>query len=449
VSSKYRDKLLVKEIISNSDVPTPGLLEYRTVEQIYQCLNNSESLFIKPRFGSMGKGMTFLSKACWQTNFTFRNNRILSRKSDYGWRFKDITGNEAFLKQLLKHDVYIEQAVDSLIIDNNKVDLRIYVFFNKVIYIYPRTNDCDKITTNISQGGKGHSLRYLKKIPRHLISSAKNAALNTAQALGLNFACIDVIFDKNLKDVYVIDVNVFPGFPKRKIFDLAKQLIIQLGGLYANRGTEIFKKNLKPYISIHPQKAKKRVVVFDYDSRFLPEIERTILKYNFEHPKNRFLLDIYKSKVCAIESEAGQADVIIHSGGDGRPLVEDICGIPKLYICHSHQWKAVKEGGYLTRLIGYHKGIQFINVLQDDEILGKKGKMPIAKFSCLAITRAPNVARILATREAIDHQGKQIVIIEALRYPDGSISIQGHPEEGTAHHIIYNLLSKVSAEKKT
>jgi hypothetical protein len=45
----------------------------------------------------MGKGITYLSPLNWQTNFIFKDNRIISRRSDYGWRFRDITGNNAFL----------------------------------------------------------------------------------------------------------------------------------------------------------------------------------------------------------------------------------------------------------------------------------------------------------------------------------------------------------------
>jgi len=446
LSCKYRDKVLVKEVISNAGIATPNLVKDSDLKNIYNYLNRDKALFLKTRFGSMGKGMTFLSKSYWQTNFTFRNNKILSRKSDYGWKFKHITGNEAFLRKLLKNDIYIEEAVDSMSLDKAKFDLRIYTFFHKVIYIYPRTNEFEKITTNISQGGKGHSSRYIKKIPPHLISAAKKAASKTVEALGLNFAGVDVIIDKNLRDVYVFDVNVFPGFPKTQILDLPKRLIAHLGRLYLQRGLNCFRNNLKPFISVRPPGWRRRLVVFDYNSRFLPEVEKTILEYNSAHPDNSFSVDIYKSKECLFESEVGRADIILHSGGDGEPVKEDIEGVLKLYICHSHQWKAKKEGGHLTRLLRYHKGIKFIHVLEDDNILGKKGEMFIMKYSCLAVTRAPRYAQVLATSKALDRLGRQIEIIEALRYPNGSISIQGHPEEGTATHIIFNLLERVNTK---
>lgn len=444
LSCKYRDKLLTKDIISKSGIPTPRPLAKATVKDIEAFLGKDKKIFIKPKYGSMGKGITFLSKTHWNTNFVFRKNRILSKKSDYGWKFRPITNNIEFLKELLKRDFYAEEAIDSLVLDKEKFDLRIYVFFHKVVYIYPRSNDFYKITTNISQGGKGHTLRFIKKVPPHLIRAAQRAAIKTTKALGLNFAGVDVILDKNQKNVYVFDVNVFPGFPKKKRFDLSKRIIERLGRAYGRDGSSYFRRHLRPFIGAHQAKCKRRVVIFDYDSRYLPELEKTVLEYNSIHPENCYCLDIYKSRACLSESDAGKMDLIIHSGGDGRPVKEDIVGVPKLYICHSHQWKAIKEGGHLTRLMKYHIGVQIVDVVESNDIIGKRGKLPIGKYSCLAIVKPPKKATVLATSNSLDHKGEQIKIIEALLYSDGSISVQGHPEEGTAAYIIYNFLNKTN-----
>lgn len=186
----------------------------------------------------------------------------------------------------------------------------------------------------------------------------------------------------------------------------------------------------------------KRVAIFNYDSIFSEDIKRIILRYNRLHPKNEFWICVYRSCDCLCESQAEPADFIIHSGGDGIPVKEDTTGIPKLYICHSHQWKAEAEGGRLVKLEGYRKGVKFIDILEDDEVLGKKGRMPIMQYHSLAVIQAPPSAKILATGRAVDYNGKEIQIIEALRYPDGSLGIQGHPEEGTAAHIFYNFFEK-------
>lgn len=219
----YRDKLSVFKINAKYHINQGRHHEKMSIGEIQDELAQGHSFFLKPRCGSMGKGITFLSNGCWQTNFAFRGRRIISRKSDYGWKFNDVTGNVIFLKQLLKKDIFIEEAVDNLVLNGNKLDFRAYTFFNKAIYLYPRRNKEDKITTNISQGGRGDP-GLLRRLPKSLLTKAVKAAESAARALKIIFAGIDIIPGRNCKDVYVIDVNLFAGFPKRRTFDLAKKL---------------------------------------------------------------------------------------------------------------------------------------------------------------------------------------------------------------------------------
>lgn len=237
-----RDKLQVIDKLARARVSQPQLYKIPHLEDMQQRLIHGESFFIKPRYGSMGKGITFLSWSNWQTNFRFRNNKIINKRSDKGWRFRDITVNDAFLAQLLKRDedILIEETINSLILRGKKVDFRIYTFFNKVVYIYPRKNAPDKITTNISQGGRGDP-KLLKMLPQHLLIKAEKVAEKISRVLNLNLAGIDIMLDRNIKDVYVVDVNAFPGFPKRKTFNLARHMIKDLAYL-SNNGSFAFKK---------------------------------------------------------------------------------------------------------------------------------------------------------------------------------------------------------------
>ena len=88
------------------------------------------------------------------------------------------------------------------------------------------------------------------------------------------------------------------------------------------------------------------------------------------------------------------------------------------------------------------KGVRTIDIIEDDDILGSRGKIHIMKYHSLAVTRAPKNTRVLAKSKTIREDGKEIEIIEALRYPDGSISIQGHPEEGIANNVFQNFLER-------
>jgi len=219
----YRDKLEVKKGLAKAGVLTPKLYKIGKLKEMLHLLNKGHNLFVKPRCGSMGKGITYLSWPDWETNFGFRDNKIISRRSDHGWRFKDVTGNHAFIRQLLRKDMLIEEAVDMLIVNKFKVDLRIYTFFNRVIYIYPRKNLPDRVTTNITQGGKG-APEFLDILPKGLVTKAKKISEKASRILGFNLAGIDIVLDRNLKDVYVVDINAFPGFPKRRTFNITHRM---------------------------------------------------------------------------------------------------------------------------------------------------------------------------------------------------------------------------------
>ena len=188
----------------------------------------------------MGKGITFLQLGDWQTNFKIREKKIISRKSDYGWKFRDVTGNSTFLSNLLKNNVFMEESIEPLNIKGDKVDFRVYTFFDKVLYIYPRRNHIDAITTNISQGGRGDP-SILEFVPDKLLSKIGKTALKTTKALKLNFTGLDVVVDSSLKGIYVVDVNMFPGFPKRKTFNLARSMAKELGRL-RRKGALYFEK---------------------------------------------------------------------------------------------------------------------------------------------------------------------------------------------------------------
>lgn len=228
LASMYRDKLKVKESLSRRGISTPRTHKIKSHRNIYSCVKKNRSLFLKVRYGSMGKGLTYIGPDKWKTNFLFRRGRILSRKSDYGWHFRSIVKKEAFLKNLLKESIYTEDAIDSFHVRGRKFDLRAYVFFGKVLFIYPRTSDPENITTNISQEGQGEYPAFLRSIPNSVVGKVRKTAARAVKALGLNFAGVDVLIDKKLKRIYVVDINLFPGFPNKKIFNLAKHIVTEL-----------------------------------------------------------------------------------------------------------------------------------------------------------------------------------------------------------------------------
>jgi len=189
-----RDKELTKTILSENGINIPISYYTRKYKDILRLVDReNKKLFLKVRYGSMGKGITYMEKGNWKTNFRFESGKILSPRSDYGWTFIDITDNVEFLKEILTKDLVIEEAVDSYELDDFIFDLRLYVFFDEVLYILPRTNEKGAITANISQGGQGRSTRFLKKFPKNIINKAIKEGIRTIEATDVNFAGVDVM----------------------------------------------------------------------------------------------------------------------------------------------------------------------------------------------------------------------------------------------------------------
>ncbi|MFC1570665.1 RimK family alpha-L-glutamate ligase [Candidatus Omnitrophota bacterium] len=220
----YRDKKTMLRKLEAGGVNVPRRIDTKSPERIIKEVENGGKFFVKPRCGSMGKGITYLEKDNWQTNFKFWKKRIRNRYSDYGWKFRKVTNNSSFLNDLVKKDFVIEEAIDALRVGKHKVDFRVYVFSGKVPYIYPRVNVSESITTNISQGGKGRP-SLMNKLPEAVVGKIIREARKVAKVLDLGFIGVDVIIDRGMKKAYIVDVNMFPGFPKRRTFKIARNLI--------------------------------------------------------------------------------------------------------------------------------------------------------------------------------------------------------------------------------
>ena len=218
----YRDKMNVIKRLNKGKVSLPDSSQL-SLQKMKNRINRGNVFYLKPRYGSMGKGITYISRTDWQTNFIPRGNRIISRKSDRGWKFRDVKGNDNFIKKLLKKDIIMQKGVGHYLRKGSIIDLRIYTFLNEPLYVYPRKNKSDRVTTNISQGGRG-SPRLLNKLPRHLINKAKKEAVKASKSLNIRFAGIDVIPNQKTNKAYIIDVNLFSGLPKEKTFNLTRHL---------------------------------------------------------------------------------------------------------------------------------------------------------------------------------------------------------------------------------
>jgi len=223
-----RDKEITKSILAQAGIPVPRHHFTQDYKKIIKMVDDGQKLYVKVRYGSMGKGITYLEKDRWLTNFRFKKGRIASRRSDYGWTFTDITENKKFLKELMKEDIIIEDAINPFLLKGRMFDLRMYVCFGNVLYIYPRSNECQNVTTNISQGARGENSKFVHSIPPKILKESIKNAVKTVKAMGLNFAGVDIMPNNSGSKITVIEINSFPGFPKVRKFNLAKYIIKEI-----------------------------------------------------------------------------------------------------------------------------------------------------------------------------------------------------------------------------
>jgi len=209
-----RDKKATQKLLSSEGISVPRMFTMKNLTQARKLLNKGISFYVKARFGAMGKGITLLSKDACHTNYLFRKGKIHSRPYDYGWNFKPIAKSKKddFIRQLIKKGMMWEEAVSTHIIKRRRFDLRIYVVYGKVPYVYAKTAPKRRIVTNWSQGGRIEKKGYLRRhIPKAKLSEAIKVAKRAAKVMNLNFTGIDIIFSKDFKKPYVLDVQSFPS----------------------------------------------------------------------------------------------------------------------------------------------------------------------------------------------------------------------------------------------
>jgi RimK family alpha-L-glutamate ligase len=171
-----KDKLWSCQIFAEHSLPTPKTLLVK--QPIDARLVQREIGFpavIKIFAGSYGKGVHLVQNKNEFTDFT---DFVYGIKSD-----------EAMI---------VQQYVSS----RPGEDLRVYVVGNKVLGAMKRSSTDGSFKTNISRGSVGSSFPMNERI--------EQIALDTARALNLDIAGIDLLFDGD--DYKLCEANSAPGF---------------------------------------------------------------------------------------------------------------------------------------------------------------------------------------------------------------------------------------------
>ncbi|KPK38796.1 MAG: hypothetical protein AMJ78_09480 [Omnitrophica WOR_2 bacterium SM23_29] len=213
-----RDKKRSKNLFIKNDIPTPKVFNIRELKDIQRLIAQGTSLYIKPRFGAMGKGITYLKSDLMVTNFLFRKGKIISRPYDYNWRFSKIKEGDRnkLLKILISRGFICEEAIEPPIARGRRFDFRVYCIYGKIPYYYIKTMPGASPVTNWAQGGRIEKRKnFSKYISKAKIKMVKSLTRKVAKKLNLNYAGVDIIFSKDLRNVYVLEGHSFPGFEKR------------------------------------------------------------------------------------------------------------------------------------------------------------------------------------------------------------------------------------------
>jgi glutathione synthase/RimK-type ligase-like ATP-grasp enzyme len=222
-----RDKKASKDLLHRRGIPTPRTFQLSSFTRIQQLRKNGINLYLKPRFGALGKGIVYVDREGVNSNLPFHKGRVVSKPYYYNkWRFAAIKPKDErrFFNRILKKGFVCEQAIEPPVYRKRRFDFRVYVLFGKVVYLYARSSPEHFCVTNWTQGGRIDKRKViLKSLPAEKIERVKRLAKRAARALELNYAGIDIILSRNLKKAYVLEGNAFPGYEKG--FDLMKSLL--------------------------------------------------------------------------------------------------------------------------------------------------------------------------------------------------------------------------------
>ena len=211
-----RDKLKTKEILHKKGLRVAeDILKH--LDSVMNELEAGNSIYIKVRYGSMGKGITYLSPKKWTTNFKYDGKNITNHENDHEWREIDITGDKDFLKKILDEDVVVERAIRNPLTNGFKFDLRAYSLFGEADprFAYGRITNNNSIT-NLSQKGseRKSAEEMLKYIPEVKMKQALELINESSKILGFNYAGGDVLFEGEDFEPVFLEINSFPGYSK-------------------------------------------------------------------------------------------------------------------------------------------------------------------------------------------------------------------------------------------
>ncbi len=220
-----RDKILTHDLLKQAGVVVTETITDRTVDGVLRNVSAARGVFIKSRYGAEGKGITRARLNEWTTNYDVKRHRPANHGNGEQWPFADITGDRAFLRDLLGRDVIVEREI--LCVKKpgiGKFDVRVHVVGGKVAHLFVRHAGAKDVVTNFSQGG-GVEHAYASVLTPAQIASAIAMSESAAKALNSQFIGIDCMFDREDPDqAIVVEAQCLCDFPKPEACNLGAVL---------------------------------------------------------------------------------------------------------------------------------------------------------------------------------------------------------------------------------
>ncbi len=217
------DKLLTAQTLEtlNKDIVPKTELYENNVEQLIKFMEDKNSVFIKPRFGSMGDGIVVIRKENNNYLTDYYNNAKKESST-----FKSLEECIPFIEKYTENEKYIiQEGINAIQYEGSIFDIRVIIFNVNQTWQFLselRLGAKSSNLSNIAQGGKSYNTNeilenlFSKEQAKKLLDRIKVTTikivdkLNTEYKGTINELSLDIVVDKN-ENIYVVEINVKPG----------------------------------------------------------------------------------------------------------------------------------------------------------------------------------------------------------------------------------------------